>query len=126
MKKNALLIASIGLLTAGIVMAQVDRPLVEMSVTQPNGQTKTLSAPAYEVATTTLADGTEYGFTPRVIDSKPWTHVVVGIFRMGTEDQYTRELGEVDLTEGGPAATSKTTPSFKIAITKVAPPPNGS
>ena len=122
MKGRAALLVLVLLTAVGIAHAQVNNPVVQMTATLPDGQTKTLSAPESGLTTTTLANGAEYGFRPTIIDAKPWTHVVVTIFKMGTQSEYTQDLGEVDLKTGGSAATSKTTPSFKVAVTQVMPP----
>lgn len=106
---------------AAIAGAQAFSPMVQMSVTMPDGQTKTLSAPESGLVVQTV-NGTEYGFRPTILDAKPWNHVVVTVFKMATSSQPTQELGEVDLKTGAPAVQSKTTPAFKIAVTKVSPP----
>jgi hypothetical protein len=44
--------------------------------------------------------GTEFGFRPTIEDSKPWSRVLVTIFRM---DPTVESLGQVELKTGGPA-----------------------
>jgi hypothetical protein len=114
-------LALICLASSAVAVAQAYSPLVEIAVTMPDGQTKTLTAPESGLAVTTLG-GVEYGFRPTLVDDKPWTHVIVTIFKMASQTQVTQELGQVDLRTGGTAGTSKTAPSFKVAVTKVSPP----
>jgi hypothetical protein len=121
MKKAAVLLVLIGLLAIGVA-AVAYSPVIHMTVTPPGGQSKTLSAPESGLAVTTLADGSQFGFRPTLVDDKPWTHVIVTIFKMANQSQPTQELGEVDLKTGAAAVTSKTAPSFKIAVTSVTPP----
>jgi hypothetical protein len=104
------------------VAAQPYSPIVTMSVTLPDGQTKELSAPESGLATVTLKDGVELGFRPTIQDNKPWTRVVVTIFRMPTASHPTQELGEVELRTGAAAVPSKTAPVFKIGVPRVSPP----
>jgi hypothetical protein len=104
------------------VAAQPYSPIVTMSVTLPDGQTKELSAPESGLATVTLKDGIELGFRPTIQDDKPWTRVVVTIFRMPTASHPTQELGEVELRTGAAAVPSKTAPVFKIGVPRVSPP----
>jgi hypothetical protein len=103
---------------------QPDAPVVTMMVTLPDGGSREITAPESGLVTVTLKDGTEYGFRPTVLDSRPWNRVAVTVFRMPTASAATEVLGEIELKAGGPAADSKTKPAFKIAISKVAPPVN--
>lgn len=110
--------------TTTVVTAQPpDAPIVTMSVTLPDGRTQELTAPESGVGTLRLADGTEYTFRPTIQDSSPWNQIVVTIFRPATANAPTQILGEVELTRGGAAVRSKTSPSFKVAVSKVSPPP---
>ena len=119
--KRALLV-SFGafLVICGVLMAGDFRPVVDMTITSPDGQSKTLTVKESGLATETVANA-EYGFRPTIIDSKPWTRVTVTIFKMGTATEYTKELGEVNVHTGGAVVTSETKPSFKVAVTKVTP-----
>ncbi|HLG96638.1 MAG TPA: hypothetical protein VKX49_10050 [Bryobacteraceae bacterium] len=119
--KRVACLAWICLATAAAASGQAYSPVVEMAITLPDGKTETLTAPESGLATTTVAGG-EFGFRPTLVDDKPWTHVIVTIFRMATQSQPTQELGQVDLKTGASPATSKTTPSFKVAVTSVKPP----
>ena len=110
------------LLVAGLVRAQSGAPIVTMRVTLADGHVEELTAPESGLATLRTADGTEYGFRPTIQDSAPWTRIVVTIFKMATAHAATTTLGELEVKTNGPAAASKTTPSFKIAVPKVAPP----
>ena len=107
------------LLAGNLVMAQPN-PIVQMSVTLPDGQTKELSAPESGLAMFTLKDGTEVGVRPTILDSKPWTHVVVTFFRLPTATHASEEIGSVELRTGVPAVATKTGPAFKVAVTGVA------
>ena len=111
------------LLAGGVAAAQPpDNPTVQMSVTLPDGHAKTLTTFESGVARFTLSDGTEMGVRPTIIDSKPWKHVVLTFFKMPTSTHATEELGAVEVTTGGAAVTTKTTPTFKAAVTSVSQP----
>ena len=110
------------LLLAGSLAAAQPNPVVNMTVTLPDGQTKQLSAPESGLATFTLKDGTEVGVRPTIIDSKPWTRVVVTFFRMPTTTHATEEMGAVEVKTGGPALQAKTNPAFKVAVVSVSEP----
>ena len=93
-------------------------PVVSLSVTPPGGQAQTFTP--HESDTVTLKVGsTEYKFRPNIIDAKPWTKLEVYIFKAATATAPDSALGTVEVTTGGPAVTSKTTPAFKIQVTKV-------
>ena len=118
--RTILPISSIVLAASMVVFAtQAYQPVVIMNVTLPDGQTKELSAPESGLATTTLKDGREFGFRPTLQDDKPWTRIVVTIFRMGSPNE---QLGEIEVKTGGGAVQSKTTPAFKVAVPRVTPP----
>ncbi len=110
------------LLSSAIAFAQVNNPIVSMSVTLPDGETKEVTAPESGLATVTLKDGTEIGFRPTILDSKPWTRVMVTIFRTPTASHPSEELGAIEVKTGGPALQAKTRPALKVAVTKVAEP----
>ena len=110
------------LVTSALAAAQAYAPVVTMSVTLPDGRTQQLTAPESGLATVSLEDGTEYGFQPTIQDSMPWNLIVVTIFKMATATSPTQVLGEVEIKRGGPAATSKTNPSFKVAVPNVSLP----
>jgi len=95
--------------------AQAYAPIVSMNVTLPDGQTKELMVPESGLAQVTLKDGAEYGFRPTMQDDRGSTTVVT-IFKMSPSVQ---NLGEVEVKLGAAAVTSKTTPAFKIAVTRV-------
>jgi hypothetical protein len=121
-RKGALL-ASFIALASMLAGAQSSAPVVTMSVTLPDGRTQELTAPESGLAAVSLKDGTEYGFRPTIQDSMPWNRIVVTIVRMATTNAPTQTLGEVEIKRGGPAVESRTNPSFKLAVTKVSPPP---
>ena len=112
------------LLLAGTVAAAQppDNPNVKMSVTLPDGQVKTLTTYESGVAKFTLSDGTEIGVRPTITDSKPWNHIVLTFFKMPTSTHATEEMGAVDVTTGAAPVSTKTTPSFKAAVTSVTAP----
>jgi hypothetical protein len=122
MIRNVLSVAVFMLMTSTVAAAQAHAPEVTMSVTLPDGRTQDLTATESGLATVSLQDGTEYAFRPTIQDSMPWNRIVVTIFRTATASSPTQILGEVELKRAGPAADSKTTPSFKIAVPKVSPP----
>jgi hypothetical protein len=115
----ALLISS---LTSATAFAQANNPLVSMSITLPDGETKEVTAQESGLATITLRDGTEIGFRPTIQDSKPWMRVVVTIFKTPTASHPSQQLGELEVKTGGSAVPSKTTPTFKVAVTRVSEP----
>ena len=115
----ALLIS--GLASAN-AFAQANNPLVSMRITLPDGETKEVTAPESGLATITLKDGTEIGFRPTIQDSKPWTRVVVTIFKTPTASHPSQQLGELEVKTGGSAVASKTTPTFKVAVASVSDP----
>jgi hypothetical protein len=106
------------LLASGLLAAQPN-PVAKMMVTLPDGQTKELSAPESGLATFTLKDGTEIGVRPTILDSRPWTRVVVTFFRMPTATHAGDEIGSVEVKTGGTAMTAKTNPVFKVAVVSV-------
>jgi hypothetical protein len=112
-------ISLFGLIAGALLAAQAFAPVVTMSITLPDGQIQHLTAAESGLATLTLKNGSTWGFRPTILDSRPWTKVTVTIFKMGPAES---EAGEVQLTTGGAGITSKTTPEFKVAITKVEPP----
>jgi hypothetical protein len=93
--------------------SQTYAPYVTMTVTAPDGQAQDVVARDSNVGTLKLKDGTEYQFRPTVID-EPFSKVTVAIFKADSSP-----VGEVQATRGAPAVTSKTTPSFKIAIKSI-------
>ena len=109
-------------LTSAIAFAQAPNPPVTMSITLPDGETKEVTAPESGLATITLKDGTEIGFRPTIQDSKPWTRVVVTIFKTPTASHPSQQLGELEVKTGGSAVPTKTTPTFKVAVTSVSEP----
>ena len=115
----ALLIS--GLASAN-AFAQANNPLVSMRITLPDGETKEVTAPESGLATITLKDGTEIGFRPTIQDSKPWTRVVVTIFKTPTASHPSQQLGELEVKTGGSAVASKTAPTFKVAVASVSEP----
>ena len=122
MIRKGLSFALLILVASTVAAAQAYAPVVTMSVTLPDGRTREVTAPESGLATVSLKDGTEYGFRPTVQDSMPWNRIVVTIFRTATTNAPTQILGEIELKRGGPAADSKTNPSFKVAVPKVSLP----
>jgi hypothetical protein len=98
-------------------------PMVKMSITTPDNKTQEVNARDSEVATLKVGN-TEYTFRPTIQDSKPWNQVTVWIFKSATATAPDQTLGSVDCKTGAPAVTSKTSPVFKIAVTKVTAAPN--
>jgi hypothetical protein len=103
--------------------AQAYAPIVTMNVTLADGRVQELTAPESGLATLAMNDGTEYGFRPTIQDSMPWNRIVVTVFRMPTNGAAAESLGELELKRGGPTVQFKTNPSFKVAVTAVAPAP---
>ena len=122
MTHKALMSISLVMMIAAMVAAQTYAPIVTMSITLPDGQTQELTAPESGLATLTLKDGTEFGFRPTIEDDRPWSKITVAVFKMPAAKQATQLLGEVEVKTGATAVPSKTTPIFKVAVTKVTPP----
>ena len=99
--------------TASAAHAQTYSPTVTMAITAPDGTTQDVVARDSNVGTMKLKDGSEYQFRPTVID-EPFSKVTVAIFKADSTP-----VGEVQATKGASAVTSKTTPSFKIAIKSI-------
>ena len=124
--RSALLVAMSVLLVTPVMYAVPDpyAPTVTLTVTLPDGKTQTLEARESDSVSVKLANGTEYKFRPSLVGAKPWTQVVVTIFKAATAQTPDQALGEVQVKTGGPAVASKTTPVFKIAVPKVTAAPN--
>jgi len=71
-------------------MPMVNMPMVNMHVVLPNGEMRQVSAPESGLAVVALADGTEYGFRPTILDSQPFHRVTVTIFKMRLETRQRR------------------------------------
>jgi hypothetical protein len=99
--------------------------MVTMNVTLPDGKSQELTAHESRVATVKLADGTEYGFRPTILDSSPWNRIVITIFKMPTSTESTKVVGETEVKRGAAAVASKTTPAFKLAVPNVTAPTHG-
>jgi hypothetical protein len=108
---------------AAAAPADMYSPTVTMSVTTPDGKTQELSARESETATLKVGN-TEYKFRPTILDAKPWNQVRVTIFKAATAQAPDESLGEIELKTGAAAVAAKTTPVFKIAVTKVTAAPN--
>ena len=106
---------AIVLLAGAAVAAQPDRPVVTMTIAAPGEKPHEVEVRESGLAAVKVK-GTEFGFRPTIQDSKPWTRVVVTIFRM---DPQVEPVGEVEVKTGGSAVQSKTKPAFRIAVTKV-------
>jgi hypothetical protein len=99
-------------------------PMVTIAVTLPDGKTQTVDVRESDSASVKLANGTEYKVRPTLVDAKPWTQVVVTIFKAATAQAPDQTLGAVEVKTGSPAVASKTNPVFKIAVPKVTAAPN--
>jgi hypothetical protein len=113
------------LFTSLVAAAQAFAPLVTIQVTLPDGRTEEVTAPESGLARVTAKDGTEFGFRPTILDSKPWNRVVVAIFRTPTAAAPSQLLGEIEVKTGSAPVESRTSPAFKIAVSKVSPPAGG-
>ena len=100
--------------------ARTVTPTVTMSVTLPDGQVKSLTAPESGLATVTVGNR-EYGFRPTMHDDLG-NRMTITIFDMGAATETVREVGTVDVKGGGPSVSSKTTPAFRIQARKAAGP----
>jgi len=100
-------------------------PVVDMAVTLPNGRIEHLTAPESGLAHLEL-DGVEYAFRPTIVDSQPWHHVVITIFRRPSPDAATQIVGTVELKTRGTPQDARSVPAFKVAVTRVSPPATNS
>ena len=111
----ALLLGLVVLAPTAPAHAQAYAPQVMMSVTLPDGQVQQISAHESGLATLTTKDGTEYGFRPTMQDDRG-LQTVITIFRM----QPTAEaIGSAEVKLGASPTTVKSTPAFKVAVTRV-------
>ena len=120
MMRTGLILGVLMVASAAVAAGQPPEPIVTMNVTLPDGRTEELTAHESGLATIRV-NGAEYGFRPTIQDSSPWNRIVVTIFRTATASAPTQILGEVEVQRGGPAMGTKTNPTFKIAVSKVAP-----
>ena len=111
--------ASALLLAVATLSAQAYAPMVSLSVTLPDHEARSFTVRGGGLATATLKDGSVWGFRPTILDSRPWTKVLVTVFRLGHSES---EAGEVSLRTGGGAVESKTTPEFRISVVKIEAP----
>ena len=93
--------------------SQTYAPYVTMTVTAPDGQSQDVVARESNVGILKLKDGTEYQFRATVLD-EPFTKVDIAIFKADSTP-----IGEVRVTKGAAAVTTKTTPAFKIAVKSI-------
>lgn len=112
---TVLVLLSLSAVGGVTLSAQAYAPVVYMTVTLPDGQSRELSAPESGLAQATLKDGSEYGFRPTMQDDKGSTTVVT-IFKMTPSST---EIGAVEVKLGAGAVASKTSPAFKIAVHRV-------
>ena len=94
-------------------VAQTYSPSVTMAITAPDGTTQDVVARDSNVGSLKLKDGSEYLFRPTVLD-EPFSKVTIAIFKGDSTP-----VGEVQATRGAAAVTTKTTPSFKIAVKSI-------
>jgi hypothetical protein len=113
MTPRIILLACALLAVPALTRAQTYSPTVTMAVTAPDGTTQDVVARDSAVGTLKLKDGSEYQFRPTVID-EPFSKVTVAIFKADSTP-----VGEVQAAKGAAPVTSKTTPSFKIAIKSI-------
>jgi hypothetical protein len=106
------LLACVLLSMPALAAAQTYSPTVTMTVTAPDGSTQDVVARDSNVGTMKLKDGSEYQFRPTVMD-EPFTKVTIAIFKADSTP-----VGEVQAVKGA-AVTTRTTPSFKIAIKSI-------
>lgn len=107
----------LGSTTAGaqVFAPVVNPPVVTMTVAAGREKPRELEAAESGLAIVKV-NGIEYGFRPAIEDAKPWTRVTVTLFKL---DPTTEQLGVVELKTGGPAVDSKTTPTFRISVSRV-------
>ncbi len=97
--------------------AQAYSPQVTMTVTPPSGQAQTLTT--HESGTATLdVNGVTYGFRPTMLDDQG-TRDIITVFKMPTATTSTTVLGDVEVKLGAAPMATKTTPAFRVAVTKI-------
>jgi hypothetical protein len=116
---RTLLIALLTMASATALLRGQTQPIVKMSVTLPDGRVTEVSAPESGLAEVTLADQTRMGLRPTIIDDKPWTKLVVTLFRLPTANQGVQDMGSIDVRNGGPSVAFKMSPALKVAVTGV-------
>jgi hypothetical protein len=116
-RKIGVFLCSLMLGGAGLVFAQGYSPQVTMSITMPDGKVQTLTTHESGTATLTV-NGIEYGFRPTMLDDQG-TRDVITIFKMGTKTTTVSVLGDVEVRLNAPAIAAKTSPVFKVAVTKI-------
>ena len=129
---RALIMSLLALVASSTLLAQSQsstlksdyspNPMVKMHVTLPDGQTTDVSAPESGLAMVTLKDGTSIGIRPTILDSKPWSRVVLTFFKTATATSAGEELASIEARTGGPAVQAKMSPVLKIAVTSVTEP----
>lgn len=98
--------------------AQTYAPWVTFTITTPDGETIERTARDSSVATITLKDGTTYELRPTIVD-EPFSKVNVAIFKAATATAATTMVGELQVVKGARPVDSKTTPAFKIAVSRI-------
>jgi hypothetical protein len=91
-------------------------PQVSMSIRGPAGTSQELTTHESGLASVDV-NGHQYGFRPTMYDDAG-TKMIVTIFDMGGPGQPVREVAAVDVSGGGPAVTSKSSPAFSIKAWK--------
>ena len=94
-------------------------PAVSMSVAGPSGTVHDLTTHESGLATLDV-NGHQYGFRPTMHDDAG-ARMTVTIFDMGEGAQPVRELAAVDVSGGGPAVASKSSPAFRVKASKGPP-----
>jgi hypothetical protein len=109
-------------LLAGSVGTAQPNPIVKMKVKLPDGETKELSAAESGLSTFSLKNGTEIGVRPTIVDSKPWTRVIVTFFKMPITTHPSEAIGAIETKTGGPMVRARTNPPFQVAVVSVSEP----
>jgi hypothetical protein len=116
----AVFLASLALAAAPAAAAQNQpayHPQVTMTITPPSGSAQTLTAAESALATLKV-NGVEYGFRPTMLDDQG-TRDIVTVFTMPTATKAAAEIGHAEVKLGAAAVSTKTTPDFKVAVTKI-------
>ncbi len=91
-------------------------PAVSMRVAEPSGAKHDLTTHESGLATLGV-NGRQYGFRPTMHDDAG-ARITVTIFDMGEGAEPVRELAAVDVSGGGPAVASKSSPAFRVEAWK--------
>jgi hypothetical protein len=122
MRIHPIVLVCVSLLTIGPVTltAQQTVPpggaMVSMSVTMPDGRTEDLTTRESGLGVVQVG-GREYGFRPTMHDDAGH-RMAVTVFDLGSASESVREIATVQVSGGGSAVATNTTPNFQVRARK--------